>query len=239
MKKLYEKSELTFSILWIVVYCCVSGTIRGNLGDDSIFMLLGLLLIAAGIFTFVKKYRLEEKYGLVKWQGKASDYWFYIPMFILMTGNLWRGFALAYSGVSQVFAVLSMLLIGFIEEMLFRGFLFRILLKKDPVPVAITITAVTFGIGHIVNLLAGQANLETVIQVLFAVAWGYIFTFVFYKSGSLLVCIAVHALVDAFSMFAGENITMEWVYMCATILIAVIYCLYLSRKPAALKKSCE
>ncbi|MDE7303170.1 MAG: CPBP family intramembrane metalloprotease [Oscillospiraceae bacterium] len=239
MKKLYEKSELTFSILWIVVYCCVSGTIRGNLGDDSIFMLLGLLLIAAGIFAFVKKYRLEEKYGLVKWQGKASDYWFYIPMLILMTGNLWRGFALAYSGVSQVFAVLSMLLIGFIEEMLFRGFLFRILLKKDPVPVAITITAVTFGIGHIVNLLAGQANLETVIQVLFAVAWGYIFTFVFYKSGSLLVCIVVHSLVDAFSMFAGENITMEWVYMGATILIAVIYCLYLSRKPAALKKSYE
>lgn len=104
---------------------------------------------------------------------------------------------------------------------------------------AITITAVTFGIGHIVNLFAGQANLETVIQVLFAVAWGYIFTFVFYKSGSLLVCIAVHALVDAFSMFAGENITMEWVYMGATILIAVIYCLYLSRKPAALTKSYE
>ncbi len=156
-------------------------------------------------------------------------------MLILMTGNLWRGFALAYSGVSQVFAVLSMLLIGFIEEMLFRGFLFRILLKKDPVPAAISITAVTFGIGHIVNLLAGQANLETVIQVLFAVAWGYIFTFVFYKSGSLLVCIAVHSLVDAFSMFAGNNITMEWVYMGATILIAAIYCLYLSRKPAVLE----
>ena len=239
MKKLYEKSEMWFALIWIFIYCGVTIPIRGNLGDDSIFMLLGLLLIAAGIFTFVKKYRLEEKYGLVKWQGKASDYWFYIPMLILMTGNLWRGFALAYSGVSQVFAVLSMLLIGFIEEMLFRGFLFRILLKKDPVPVAITITAVTFGIGHIVNLLAGQANLETVIQVLFAVAWGYIFTFVFYKSGSLLVCIIVHSLVDAFSMFAGENITMEWVYMGATIVIAVIYCLYLSRKPAALKKSYE
>ncbi|MBD5138820.1 MAG: CPBP family intramembrane metalloprotease [Ruminococcus sp.] len=111
--------------------------------------------------------------------------------------------------------------------------------RTTKAPVAITITAVTFGIGHIVNLLAGQASLETVIQVIFAVAWGYILTFAFYKSGSLPVCIAVHSLVDAFSMFAGENITMEWVYMGATILIAVIYCLYLSRKPAALTKSYE
>lgn len=236
MKKLYDKSELWFALLWIIVYCVVSIPIRGELGNESIFMLLGLAVIAVGIFVFVKIYHLEEKYGLCKWQGKAADYWFFIPMFILMTGNLWRGFDIAYSGAAQVFATISMLLIGFIEEMLFRGFLFRILLKKDPAPVAITITAVTFGIGHIVNLFAGQANLETVIQVLFAIAWGYIFTFVFYKSGSLLICIVVHALVDAFSMFAGENITMEWVYMGATIAIAVVYCIYLSRKPSALKR---
>ena len=134
MKKLYDKNELWFALIWIFIYCGVSIPIRGKYGDDSIFMLLGLLLIAAGIFAFVKKYNLGEKYGWVKWQRKASDYWFYIPMLILMTGNLWRGFVLAYSGVSQVFAVLSMLLIGFIEEMLFRGFLFRILLKKTPSP---------------------------------------------------------------------------------------------------------
>lgn len=235
MKKLYDKNELWFALIWIFIYCAVSIPIRGNLGDENVFMLLGLSLIAAGIFAFVKRYGLEEKYGLVKWQGKAADYLFFIPMLILMTGNLWRGFALAYSGVSQVFAVLSMLLIGFIEEMLFRGFLFRVLLKKDPAPAAITITAVTFGIGHIVNLLAGQANLETVIQVIFAVAWGYILTFVFYKSGSLLVCIVVHGMVDAFSMFAGENTTMEWVYVGATIIIAAAYCLYLGKKPAVLK----
>lgn len=236
MKKLYDKNELWFALIGIFVYCGVTIPIRGELGDGSVFMLLGLALIAAGIIAFVKKYGLEEKYGLVKWQGKASDYWFFIPMLILMTGNLWRGFGLAYSGLSQVFAVLSMLLIGFVEEMLFRGFLFRVLLKKDPAPVAITITAVTFGIGHIVNLFAGQANLETVIQVLFAVAWGFIFTFVFYKSGSLLVCIFVHGLVDAFSMFSKSNVTMEWVYMAATIVIAIVYCVYLSRKPTALEK---
>lgn len=236
MKKLYEKNELWFALLWIFIYCAVSIPIRGKLGDESIGMAAGLSVIAAGILVFVKKYHLEEKYGLVKWTGKAGDYLFFIPMFILMTGNLWGGFGIAYDGMAQVFAVISMLLIGFIEEMVFRGFLFRALLKRDPVPVAVTISAVTFGIGHIVNLLAGQANLETVIQVFFAVAWGFIFTMVFYKSGSLWVCIIVHGMVDVFAEFAAHENNMAFVYVGATIVIAVIYCIYLKGKPAALKE---
>lgn len=233
MKKLYEKNELWFALLWIIVYCAVSIPIRGSLGDESIEMLVSLAVIAAGIFVFVKKYHLEEKYGLVKWQGKAGDYLFFIPMLILMTGNLWGGFAMSYSGMAQLFAVLSMLLIGFIEEMIFRGFLFRVLLKKDPVPVAIAISAVTFGIGHIVNLFAGQATAETVIQVFYAIAWGFIFTYVFYKSGSLWICIMVHGLVDAFSKFAAFRGNIEFVYVVTAIFTAILYCAYLSRKPAA------
>ncbi len=132
MKKLYEKNELLFAVLWIILYCAVTIPIRGKYGDESAAMLAALAVIAAGIFAFVKGNHLEKKYGLCKWKGKAADYCFFIPMLILMTGNLWGGFGVAYNGIWQVFAVISMLLIGFIEEMIFRGFLFCILLKKDP-----------------------------------------------------------------------------------------------------------
>lgn len=235
MKKLYEKNELLFAILWIVAYCVLTVPIRGKYGDESILMLAALALIAAGIFVFVKKYNLEEKYGFGKWQGKAKDYWFFIPMFILMTGNLWGGVGMSYKGFSQVFAVLSMLLIGFAEEMIFRGFLFRILMKRNPAPVAIVISAVTFGIGHIVNLLAGQATAETVIQIFFAVSWGFIFTFVFYKSGCIWINVIVHGVVDAFSKFAApdNNLVCGYVYVAATIITAIVYCIYLSKKPNA------
>lgn len=233
MKRLYEKNELTFAILWIIVYCAVSVPIRGASGDESAAMLIGLAVIAAGILAFVKAFHLEEKYGLVKWRGHAGDYLFFLPMLVLMTGNLWGGVGMAYSGTAQVFAVLSMLLVGFIEEMTFRGFLFRALLKKDPPPVAITISAVTFGIGHIVNLLAGQGGLESLIQVFFAIAWGFLFTFVFYQSGSLWVCIIVHGLVDVFAKFAASERNSGYVYVAATILVSIAYCAYLSRKPAA------
>lgn len=236
MKRFYEKNDLLFAILWIVVYCVVSIPIRGSLGDESFAMLAGLAVIAFGIFAFVKKFHLEEKYGLVKWNGSAGDYLFFIPMLVLMTGNLWGGIDIAYEGMAQVFAVISMLLIGFIEELIFRGFLFRALLERDPEPVAITITAVTFGIGHIVNLLAGQGGMESLIQVIFAVAWGFLFTFVFYKSGSLWVCILVHGLVDVFSKFAAFERNSDYIYVAATIVVSALYCLYLSRKPSVLKR---
>ena len=233
MLKLYEKNEILFAVLWILLYCFVSIPIRGNFGDESIWMLLALFLIAVGITVFVKRHHLEEKYGLSRWPKDTKRFLYFIPMWILVTGNLWGGIRMAYGGLAQVFAVLSMLLIGYIEEVIFRGFLFKALIPKDGIVVSVIISAVTFGIGHIVNLFAGQANLETVIQVFFAIAWGFIFTIVFYKSGSLIPCIIAHSLVDAFSKFAAEDVSMifAWIYMVATIVIAIGYCLYLKRLP--------
>lgn len=36
----------------------------------------------------------------------------------------------------------------------------------------------TFGIGHIVNFFSGQASFETVMQIIFAISWGFILTIV-------------------------------------------------------------
>ena len=229
MMKLYRKNEVLFAVLWIVAYCALTIPIRGELGDESPLMTAALAALAVGITLFVKMNHLEEKYGLARWPSNTRRYFWFIPMWILATGNLWGGFSMAYSGLSQLCAVVSMLLIGYVEEMIFRGFLFKALIPKDGVKIAVIVSAVTFGIGHIVNLLAGQANLETVIQVFFAVAWGFIFTFVFYKSGSLWPCIVAHGLVNAFSKFARESVMTTWVYMAATIVVAIVYCLWLSR----------
>ena len=235
MRKLYEKNGILFAVLWILVYCFATIPIRGKLGDESIWMTIVLLIIAVGITVFVKINHLEKKYGLTGWPRNTKRYLFFIPMWILVTGNLWGGLGIAYDGMGQVFAVISMLLIGYVEEVIFRGFLFKALIPKDGIKLAIIISSVTFGIGHIINLFAGQASLETVIQVFFAVAWGFIFTFVFYKCQSLIPCIIAHSLVNAFSKFANESNSYMtgWIYMGATILIAIVYGIYLAKLPEA------
>ena len=104
MRKLYEKKEILFAVLWIVFYCVILGTIRGNFGDDSIYMLLALIAFTAGILAFVKVNHLEEKYGLSGWPKDMKKYLFFIPMWILATGNVWDGFAFSYQGTSLVFS---------------------------------------------------------------------------------------------------------------------------------------
>lgn len=231
MFNLYKKNEVNFAILWIVIYCVLSIPIRGQFGDESIYMLLVLSLIAVAITIFIKRHGLEEKYGLKSWPKNPKKYLYFIPIWILATGNLWGGISLAYTDYKQVFAVLSMMLIGYIEEIIFRGFLFKGMLPKDGVKKSIIVVAITFGIGHIVNLFAGQTDLETIAQVVFAIAWGFIMTCTYYKSKSLLPCIVVHALIDAFSKFSNPNPTAEWIYIISTIVVAIIYCYFLLKLP--------
>ena len=94
---------------------------------------------------------------------------------------------------------------------------------------AIIISSVTFGMGHIVNLLTGHAIVETLVQIVFAVAIGFIFTMVYYKCGSLLPLILAHSIIDVFSVFAVDNVVANALYVGVTLMTAVTYCWYLLR----------
>ncbi len=195
-------------------------------------MLLALILFTAGSLAFVKANHLEEKYGLAGWPKNAKKLLYFLPMWILATGNIWDGFAPSLRGTELLFNTLSMLLVGFVEEMIFRGFLFKAMLKEDKAIVAIIVSALTFGVGHIVNLLTGQATVETLIQIVFAVSWGFILTMVYYRGGSLFPCIIAHSVIDALSVYGADNELADWIYIGATIVIAIVYSLYLAKLPA-------
>ena len=231
MKKLYQKSEITFAILWIVVYTLGMGTLR-SLGDDSPWMMLGLAVVSAAMYLFVSRNDLTEKYGLAGWaQSNRAMLWF-IPLWIIATTNLWGGFGVKYALPGQIFAVVSMALVGFAEELIFRGFLFKAMLKGGSVRTAVIVSSVTFGLGHILNIFTGHDLGPTLVQVAFAVAVGFLLTMAFYKSGSLLPNIVMHSLVDVFSLLGNENApqAINIAVHAAVIALTAAYCLYLGRK---------
>ena len=230
MKKLYEKKPVLFAVLFIVLYCAVTIPIRGEYGDGSIQSLLGLLFVAAVIAVVSSLIPLWKRLGAAAKPQHIRGCLYFFPMILLATGNIWDGFKLHYSGADLWFAIGSMALVGFVEEMIFRGFLFRALLKKDGPKVAVIVSAVTFGVGHIVNLLAGMATVENLMMIIFAVAWGFVFTMVYYKSGSLLLCILVHAAVDVLAVFAAETAWGSWLYIGTTVVIGAVYSLYLVKR---------
>ena len=121
-----------------------------------------------------------------------------------------------------------MINVGFIEEIIFRGFLFK-MMAKDNIKRAIIVSAITFGIGHIINLLNGAELVPTLIQTCYATSIGYLFVIIFYKSKSLIPCIITHCLVNSLSIFNIENVISLYVSSVFLIIVPLIYAIYINK----------
>lgn len=232
MKSLYKKSEISFAILWIVIYVVIIGTLKSNFGLDSPWQMLGLIALSAAMFLFVSRNGLTEKYGLAGWAKNSKAMLWFIPLWIISCMNLFSGFSPDHPLPGLICAAVSMALVGFAEELLFRGFLFKAMLKDGSVKAAVIVSSVTFGLGHIFNLFTGQGLTETLSQVIFAIAVGFVFTLVFYKSGSLLPGILAHSFIDVSSVFAsdGGSQLLNVILHIAVIVLSAAYCLYLAKR---------
>ena len=236
MKKLYEKNELTFAIVWIVVYCVLqslanqlNNVIGIKYAASTTFCVLQIIVL----FAFIRKNNLQKRYGLCKSPVPARRFLYYVPLLILASGNLWNGFALNYSPAETACRIMCMLCVGFLEEVIFRGLLFKAI-ANDNIKSAIVISSVTFGIGHIINLFNGSGMdvVNNLCQIVFAIAVGFLLVTIFYRGGSLLPCIFVHAAINTLSTFANDtNLTTEMHLLHLVVLIAVtvVYMLILTR----------
>ena len=119
-----------------------------------------------------------------------------------------------------------MINVGFIEEMIFRGFLFK-MMEKDNVKTAIIVISITFGIGHMVNLLNGADFIPTLLQVCYAISIGYMLVMVFYKSKSLIPCIIFHSVFNALSIFNSTESTL--LSIIVLIILSLGYGLYIDK----------
>lgn len=225
IKKLYDKNELWIAISFIVLYCITNIPIRGIFGDESKWMLIANIILITLMMIFIKKYNLDSKYGLDKLPQNSKKFLYFIPCIILGTVNFWGGFKISYVGKELVYASISMILIGVIEEIIFRGFLFKAIEKNKGITPAILITSITFGIGHILNLVA-QPGIDTMLQVMYAIAFGFMFVYMFYKSGSLYPCIILHSIINLTSKY-GQEFNM-YISTVIVIIICVLYTLYLN-----------
>lgn len=226
MKKLYEKNEITFSLVWIGLYIIVfsvADSISENLGTAKIITAPVAVIMTILIAVFINKNGLTEKYGLGKVNINLGKYLYFIPLIILASTNLWNGFAVNSPVLESILHVISMLCVGFIEEIVFRGFLFKAMCKSN-IKRAVIVSSVTFGIGHIVNLLNGADTFSTILQICYAVAIGFLFTIIFYRSGSLLPCIITHGILNSLSAFSSEMTNTS--IMISSVILIVVSLLY-------------
>jgi len=230
MKRIYEKNELLFAILWIVIYIVSMSLADGlsqNVGVEKSITVVVSLILSIFLLVWIKKSGLSEKYGLVRGKFPPKTYLYFLPLVIIVSVNFWGGINVHLGLVESVFYVISMLCVGLLEEIIFRGFLFKYL-SKDNLTVAIIVSSITFGIGHIVNLLSGADVLLTLLQIIYATCAGFLFTVIFYKSGSLLPCIITHSLINATSVIVFEsNMTLSIITAVVLSVVSLVYALWI------------
>lgn len=227
MKRLFHKHETMICILLIIFYIVINSYCMQNFGiADYRTTIINTFLSLILIFLMINIKRVDF-YGLKK-VSDPKKYLYFIPLLFIVSVNLWNGVNISHSNSEILFHILTMINIGFIEEVIFRGFLFK-MMEKDNTKIAILVSSVTFGIGHIVNLLNGADLIPTLFQVCYAISIGYLFVIIYYRSQSIVPCIIAHSLNNSLSIFNIDNNVSLYIAPVFLIIFPLIYATYINK----------
>ena len=214
MKMLYQKSELFFALAWIGLYVIVMNIALSccggfdNLADKTtgqvIVPTICICILAILSTAWIIRNGLSEKYGLCHFQGNWKQFLYFIPLIIMSCINLKNGLGLNAPVMVALLMMINFAVAGYVEEIIFRGFLFRAMANNN-LRFAIIVSAVTFGVGHIVNFANTADTLGVLLQVCYAITIGFLYTVIVYKGGSLWPCIISHMFVNGSSTFSLEQ----------------------------------
>lgn len=227
MKEIFEKYEPFFCIVLIILYLVTNSLCLQSFGSNDyrtaiINTMLSLVLIVLMICLKRVSY-----YGLTKVK-KPKEYLFFIPLLLIVSVNIWNGININHTYREIIFHTIIMLNVGFIEEVIFRGFLFK-MMAKDNVKLAIAVSTISFGIGHFINIFNGAELVPTLMQIGYATALGYLFVIIFYKSKSLVPCIVAHSVNNALSIFNVENNLSLYVIPLFLMIAPFLYAVYINK----------
>jgi len=230
MEKLFKKNELLFSLIAIIVYVfgmSIMEELSVLVGVSKIFALLFSLVLTVIFVFWIIKNKHNEYYGLTMKNIEYKKYLYFIPLFIVVTSNLWLGIGFNYTMLEGIIYFITMLFVGFLEEIIFRGFLFRAM-SKDNLKSAIIVSSITFGLGHIINLLNGSADsvLDNILQIISAIAFGFLFVTIFIKSKSIIPCILTHSMLNACSTFLNTRLMTNLNSIIISTILTLIVSLY-------------
>jgi CAAX protease family protein len=163
---------------------------------------VALALRAAGLATYRA---VRDELGLGR--RAVVGYGFGLLATLPMLAMLPLGWTLRGSLSSLIGSVV---LGPFAEEVLFRGFLFRQLVRRAGwnVVAALVVSALAFGLAHVANVdLAGPNGLrDAALEVTATAGGGLLFAWVFLRWGSLWPAIGLHTFMNlSWQLFGVDN----------------------------------
>ena len=233
MRKLQDTKPIGHALIWIAIYI-VAVNIGESVGEQLSFpgftSLLLIILLIVLVFYLRGGGRLAF-YGVRSMQpGTMPLTLFYIPLFAITFLQYAKGFPSHLDLQALVFAILLVAAVGFIEELLFRGFLLQGLRTRGNLTRAIIISGVTFGLGHIVNLLRGYSPTEQALQIIAAVLIGIALAYCAVLTGSIMPGVVFHVLFNLSGTITAHSVLWDSVMVGIISLVLIPYILLLRNR---------
>ena len=233
MRKLQDTKPIWHALIWIAIYI-----VAVNLGDNFGQQLgvPGLTSIVLIILSIMLVFYLRGGgrlafYGVRSVQpGTMPLTLFYIPLFAIAFLQYAKGLASHLDLQALVFAILVVSAVGFIEELLFRGFLLQGLRTSGNLTRAIIISGVTFGLGHIVNLLRGYSLTDQALQLVAAVFIGIALAYCAVLTGSIMPGVLFHVLFNLSGTITAHSVLWDSVTVGIISIVMIPYILFLRKR---------
>jgi membrane protease YdiL (CAAX protease family) len=165
---------------------------RQALVPHAIFLLMGLAVVA-----YLRLWR--DAGFLLPFPGVTSRRWTLVPAALMLLGVV-VGFATALDDRPVGYLVVlfvAMMTVGFNEEVWFRGIVLSGYRRTMDDRGAIIVTAVLFGLGHLINAALGLSIGDVLTQVVATTIGGIVFGVIRVRTGSIFPAVATHGFYDA------------------------------------------
>lgn len=233
MKRFRDSQPIRHAVFWIVLYIAavnVGDALSASVGVPNVITAPLLVALSVVLLLYLRAHGLFTHYGLMMpTRSTFGAVWWFAPLALiaLLPPLLGSDAGLGMGG--SLLAIVLMLGVGFLEELIFRGFLYRAIERSSGMWRAIVISGVTFGIGHVVNLLRGYSGGEQLVQVIVGIAVGFVLAMLFALTGSILPGVLFHAALNTGGTLTQRALSGDVAVMAITLVVCAVYAARLVR----------
>jgi uncharacterized protein len=231
MRKLQVRSPVWHAVAWIGIYVVLVGVgdwLSELVGVPNTATTVLLAVLSALLILYLRRDGWIRFYGVRRFRrSDVNGTLLYVPLALIAVMQYTKGLRDDLGLTSVLLIIALMICVGFLEELIFRGMLFRGIQRTSSLMRAVVISGVTFGVGHIVNLARGMTPVEQAIQIGFGVVLGIVLALLFAVTGTIVPLIAFHTLLNISGNVTVANPASESLMLAATTVICAGYAVYL------------
>lgn len=184
--------------------------------NEVVATLITVIAFGALALFLVKK----DNYFKVRCKNKTCVIYIIMVTLILGIINLFP-FNVSIE-ITTISVIIQCFFVSLMEELIFRGYVYKICEEKWGDKKAIILSSILFGVIHMINVLNDDI-IMVVLQMAYTTSIGIVFAIIIYKKQGIILSILAHAIINiTANLGATETIYKEIIFAIMCVIFAII-----------------